>query len=60
MEIKTIAIIGAGAMGLGVAQVSAAAGYDVVLNDANSGHNARSPRNGYQGQLISSEKSLNF
>jgi 3-hydroxybutyryl-CoA dehydrogenase len=31
MEIKTIAIIGAGAMGLGVAQVSAAAGYDVVL-----------------------------
>jgi 3-hydroxybutyryl-CoA dehydrogenase len=33
MEIKTIAIIGAGAMGLGVAQVSAAAGYDVVLND---------------------------
>ncbi|MGI6422474.1 MAG: ATP-binding protein [Syntrophomonadaceae bacterium] len=29
-------------------------------DDANSGHNARSPRNGYQGQLISSEKSLNF
>ncbi len=33
MELKTIAIIGSGAMGLGVAQVSAAAGYDVVLND---------------------------
>ncbi len=33
MEVKTIAIIGAGAMGLGVAQVSAAAGYEVVLND---------------------------
>jgi site-specific DNA recombinase len=27
---------------------------------ADDGHNARSPRNGYQGQLISSEKSLNF
>ena len=33
MNIKTIAVIGAGAMGIGVAQVSAAAGYDVVLND---------------------------
>ena len=33
MEVKCIAVIGAGAMGQGVAQVSAAAGYDVVLND---------------------------
>lgn len=33
MGINTIAVIGAGAMGLGIAQVSAAAGYDVVLND---------------------------
>lgn len=33
MEVKNIAVIGAGAMGLGVAQVSAAAGYEVVLND---------------------------
>jgi len=33
MDIKTIAVIGAGAMGNGVAQVSAAAGYQVVLND---------------------------
>ncbi len=33
MEIKNIVIIGAGAMGLGIAQVSAVAGYDVVLND---------------------------
>jgi len=33
MKVKTIAIIGAGAMGLGIAQVSAASGYDVVLND---------------------------
>ncbi len=30
---KTIAIIGAGAMGNGVAQVSAVAGYNVVIND---------------------------
>ena len=33
MEIKQIAIIGAGIMGSGVAQVSAAAGYDIVLQD---------------------------
>ena len=35
MEIKLIAVIGAGAMGQGVAQVSAVAGYQVVLNDLN-------------------------
>ncbi len=35
MEIKLIAVIGAGAMGQGVAQVSAAAGYQVILNDLN-------------------------
>jgi len=33
MEIKTVAVIGAGAMGSGIAQVTAAAGYQVVLND---------------------------
>lgn len=33
MDVKTIAIIGAGAMGNGIAQVSAVAGYNVVLND---------------------------
>lgn len=33
MNVKTIAIIGAGAMGNGVAQVSAVAGYNVILND---------------------------
>jgi 3-hydroxybutyryl-CoA dehydrogenase len=33
MEVNTIAVIGAGAMGNGVAQVSAVAGYTVVLND---------------------------
>ncbi|MCB8817864.1 3-hydroxyacyl-CoA dehydrogenase family protein [Desulfosporosinus shakirovi] len=33
MEIKTVTVIGAGVMGGGVAQVSAAAGYNVILND---------------------------
>lgn len=33
MEIKNVAVIGAGAMGLGIAQVSAQAGYQVSLND---------------------------
>ena len=35
MEIKKVAIIGSGIMGSGVAQVSAVAGYDVVLQDIN-------------------------
>lgn len=33
MEIKNVAVVGAGAMGLGIAQVSAQAGYQVSLND---------------------------
>ncbi|HUH66300.1 MAG TPA: 3-hydroxyacyl-CoA dehydrogenase NAD-binding domain-containing protein [Syntrophales bacterium] len=33
MEIKTIAVIGAGTMGNGIAQVTAAAGYDVIMTD---------------------------
>jgi 3-hydroxybutyryl-CoA dehydrogenase len=33
MEVKTIGVIGAGQMGNGIAQVSAAAGYDVIMND---------------------------
>lgn len=33
MEIKTIGVIGAGQMGGGIAQVSAASGYQVILND---------------------------
>ncbi|MCB2141072.1 3-hydroxyacyl-CoA dehydrogenase family protein [bacterium] len=35
MEIKNLSIIGSGVMGSGVAQVSAVAGYDVVLQDIN-------------------------
>ncbi len=34
MDIKTIGVLGAGQMGGGIAQVAAAAGYDVVLADA--------------------------
>lgn len=34
MNIRTIGVLGAGQMGGGIAQVSAAAGYDVVLADA--------------------------
>jgi len=37
MEIKKIMVIGAGQMGSGIAQVSAVAGYSVVLNDLNDG-----------------------
>lgn len=33
MEIKTIAVVGGGAMGNGIAQVAATAGYDVILRD---------------------------
>jgi 3-hydroxybutyryl-CoA dehydrogenase len=33
MEIKKIAVIGAGTMGTGIAQVAATSGFDVILND---------------------------
>jgi len=33
MSLKTLSVIGAGQMGVGIAQVCAQAGYDVVLND---------------------------
>jgi 3-hydroxybutyryl-CoA dehydrogenase len=33
VEIKTVAVIGAGTMGNGIAQVSAAAGYNVIMTD---------------------------
>ncbi len=34
MDIRTIGVLGAGQMGGGIAQVAAAAGYDVILADA--------------------------
>ncbi len=33
MEIKTIGVVGAGQMGSGIAQVAAASGFDVIMND---------------------------
>jgi len=33
MEVKTIGVIGAGQMGSGIAQVAAAAGFNVIMND---------------------------
>ncbi|HXE71099.1 MAG TPA: 3-hydroxyacyl-CoA dehydrogenase family protein [Candidatus Nitrosotenuis sp.] len=37
MDIKTVAVIGSGTMGSGIAQVAAMAGYDVFLNDVEEG-----------------------
>lgn len=37
MEIKNIAVVGSGTMGLGIAQVSAMAGYTTILFDINEG-----------------------
>ena len=35
MEVKTIAVIGAGTMGRGIAYAAALAGYQTILEDAN-------------------------
>ena len=37
MEIKKIAVLGAGAMGHGIAQVAAMAGFEVNMRDINEG-----------------------
>lgn len=50
MNIEKVAVIGAGAMGLGIAQVSAAAGYSVVLNDISA--------NALEKAMAAIEKSL--
>jgi 3-hydroxybutyryl-CoA dehydrogenase len=42
MEIKKIAVIGAGTMGTGIAQVAATSGFDVMLNDVDEASLQRS------------------
>jgi 3-hydroxybutyryl-CoA dehydrogenase len=37
VEIKTIGVVGAGTMGTGIAQVAAASGFQVILNDVEEG-----------------------
>jgi 3-hydroxybutyryl-CoA dehydrogenase len=58
MEIKNIAIIGAGAMGSGIAQVSAIAGYAVTLTDVSVSQldKARRSIEGGLGKLVQKGK----
>jgi 3-hydroxybutyryl-CoA dehydrogenase len=42
MDIKKIAVIGAGTMGTGIAQVAATRGFEVILNDLDQGYLDRS------------------
>ena len=44
MEVKTIGVIGAGQMGSGIAQVAAAAGFNVIMNDIKDEFVARGDR----------------
>ncbi|MEW6280667.1 MAG: 3-hydroxyacyl-CoA dehydrogenase NAD-binding domain-containing protein, partial [Candidatus Eremiobacterota bacterium] len=37
VAVKTIAVVGSGTMGSGIAQIAAAAGYNVVMNDVEQG-----------------------
>ena len=58
MSIKSVGIIGAGQMGAGIAQISAQAGYQVVVNDqdqAGLDRGIASINNGLQ-RLVASEK----
>ena len=58
MSIKTVGIIGAGQMGAGIAQISAQAGYHVILNDRDQAGLDRgiTSINKGLGRLLSSEK----
>ncbi|MDA8124922.1 MAG: 3-hydroxyacyl-CoA dehydrogenase family protein [Deltaproteobacteria bacterium] len=58
MELKHIAIIGAGAMGSGIAQVSAIAGYGVTLTDVSAAQldKARRSVEGGLGKLVQKGK----
>jgi len=58
MELNNIGVVGAGAMGSGIAQVSAAAGYNVVLQDIypNALEKAKTSIEKSLGKLVSKEK----
>ncbi|MEO1747440.1 MAG: 3-hydroxybutyryl-CoA dehydrogenase [Pseudomonadota bacterium] len=58
IEIKKIGVIGAGQMGAGIAQVSAAAGYSITLTDISieNAENAISKINATAEKLVSREK----
>jgi 3-hydroxybutyryl-CoA dehydrogenase len=58
MDIKTVAIVGAGSMGCGIAQVAAVAGFQVVLIDVTAGAIARgfATLTGSLERLVSKDK----
>jgi 3-hydroxybutyryl-CoA dehydrogenase len=58
MEIKKVCVIGAGAMGSGIAQVSAVAGYNVIVQDVYSDvlERARMSIEKSLGKMVSKEK----
>jgi len=58
MELNTIGVIGAGIMGSGIGQVSAAAGYEVVVQDiyAEALDKAKASMEKSLGKLVSKEK----
>jgi 3-hydroxybutyryl-CoA dehydrogenase len=58
MKLKNVGVVGAGAMGSGIAQVSAAAGYNVILQDAYSDalERARASIEKSLSKLVSKEK----
>lgn len=58
MELNNIGVVGAGAMGSGIAQVSAATGYNVVLQDIcpNALEKAKASIEKSLGKLVSKEK----
>ena len=58
MEVKTIGVIGAGQMGSGIAQVAAAAGFNVIMNDIKDEFVARGVKtiDASLGRLVKKEK----
>src|SRR5512136_1904687 len=58
LEIKKVAVIGAGTMGHGIAQVASTAHYDVSLNDIKDEFlaRARSGIDGYLDRMLKKEK----